>query len=255
MLDDSPVQIGIPARMPVGDDNLSREEARIAAVYARRATQAVRGRYSFFNRAYLLALQQRERRVLGLLEQEGFQPLEEKKIIEVGCGTGHWIRDFIRWGARPENPAGVDLLPDSIAKAGILCPPGVTLRCASAAALDFPDDTFDLVLQSTVFTSILDDGLKRRIAAEMLRVLKPDGAILWYDFLVNNPWNPDVRGVKKSEIRRLFAGCCIRLERITLAPPIARRLARWCWPLCCLLEKVPLLCTHYLGAIRKGTGD
>ncbi len=39
--------------------------------------------------------------------------------------------------------------------------------------------------------------------------------------------------------------------RITLAPPIARRLARWAWPLCRLREKVPLLCTHYLGAIRK----
>ena len=153
-------------------------------------------------------------------------------------------------GARPENLAGVDLLPDSIAEAKALCPAGVTLRCASAAEVDFPDDTFDLVLQSTVFTSILDDGLKRQIATEMLRVLKPDGVILWYDFLVSNPWNPDVRGVKRKEIRRLFAGCRVRLKRITLALPLARRLARYGWTLCCLLEKIPLLCTHYL--VRSG---
>jgi len=255
MLDDSARRTGTPAPMPAKDDDLSREEARIAAVYARRAAPAVQSRYSYFNRAYLLALQQRERRVLRVLGRERFQPLEEKKILEVGCGAGQWIRDLIRWGARPENLTGVDLLPDSIAEARLLCPAGVTLRCASAAELDSPDREFDLVLQSTVFTSILDDGLKRRIAAEMLRVLKRDGMILWYDFLVNNPRNPDVRGVKKSEIGGLFAGCRIRLERITLAPPIARRLARWAWPLCCLLEKVPFLCTHYLGAIRKGTGD
>jgi ubiquinone/menaquinone biosynthesis C-methylase UbiE len=241
--------------MTIRDDDLSREEARIAAVYARRAAPAVRGRYSHFNSGYLFTLQQRQRRVLRVLEQEGFQSLEEKRILEVGCGGGQWIRDLIQWGARPENLAGVDLLPDSIAEASVPCPAGVTLRCASAADIDFPDGQFDLVLQSTVFTSVLDERLKRQIAREMLRVLQPDGMILWYDFLVNNPWNPDVRGVKKREIRGLFAGCRVRLKRITLAPPIARRLARYGWTLCCLLEKIPLLCTHYLGAIRKGPGD
>jgi len=255
LLDKSARYVGIAARMRAGDDDVSVEEARIAAVYARRAAPAKANRYSFFQRDYLLTLQQRERRVLRVLEREGFQPLEEKRILEVGCGGGQWIRDLIRWGARPENLTGIDLLPDCIAEANVLCPAHVTLRCASAADLGFRDGRFDLVLQSTVFTSILDDRLKRRIAMEMLRVLKPAGMILWYDFLVNNPWNPNVRGVKRSEIRRLFAGCRIRLTRITLAPPIARRLARWAWPLCCLLEKIPLLCTHYLGVIRKGAGD
>ena len=241
--------------MLVKDQARTREEERIAAVYARRAAPAVRSRYSFFNHGHLLAIQDRQRRTLRVLRREGFQPLEDKRILEVGCGDGHWIRDLIQWGARPKNLSGVDLLPDSIAEAEALCPAGVTLRCASAADLDFPDGSFDVVLQSTMFTSILDGHLKRRIAAEMFRVLKPDGMILWYDFRVNNPRNPDVRGVKRKEIRELFAGCHVRLKPITLAPPIARRLAKHCWLLCCLLERMPFLCTHYLGAIRKGTGD
>jgi len=54
--------------------------------------------------------------------------------------------------------------------------------------------------QFTVFTSILDISMKQSIAGEMLRVLKPDGIILWYDYYRNNPMNPDVRGVKKREI-------------------------------------------------------
>jgi UDP-N-acetylglucosamine 2-epimerase len=39
--------------------------------------------------------------------------------------------------------------------------------------------------------------LKRRIAFEMLRVLKKKGLIVWYDFLVSNPRNPVVRGLRK----------------------------------------------------------
>ncbi|MGH7783884.1 MAG: methyltransferase domain-containing protein, partial [Candidatus Binatia bacterium] len=123
---------------------------------------------------------------------------------------------------------------------------------ASAAQLPFSDNKFDLVLQSTVFTSIIDQNLKRRVAAEMLRVVKPDGLILWYDYHVNNPWNPDVRGVKRHEIYQLFSNCRIDLERITLLPPLARALAPYSYLACYLLEKFPPLCTHYLGVIRKG---
>ena len=54
----------------------------------------------------------------------------------------------------------------------------------------------------------------------MIRVVKNEGMILWYDYHVNNPWNPDVRGVKKQEILRLFPSCQIRVQRTTLAPPL-----------------------------------
>ena len=41
-----------------------------------------------------------------------------------------------------------------------------------------------------------------------------------------NPTNPQTRGVRPAEIRQLFPGCSFKFERITLAPPITRRLAR-----------------------------
>ncbi|MCC7210276.1 MAG: hypothetical protein IT451_00360 [Candidatus Brocadia sp.] len=47
--------------------------------------------------------------------------------------------------------------------------------------------------------------MKKGIAAEMLRVLEPDGVILWYDYYMNNPKNPDVKGVKKRNSRTLPA--------------------------------------------------
>ena len=81
-----------------------------------------------------------------------------------------------------------------------------SIRSGNAARLALPNDFFDVVLQSTVFTSILDRSLQHAIAVEMLRVLKPDGFILWYDFRWNNPRNPDVRGIQAQEISELFSG-------------------------------------------------
>jgi hypothetical protein len=126
----------------------------------------------------------------------------------------------------------------------------VTIQQGNAAKLQLPDQMFDLVLQSTVFTSVLDYGTKQQMAAEMCRVLKPDGLILWYDYHMNNPRNPDVKGVRLREIKALFPACEIRLERITLAPPIARRVAPYSWLLCYFLSKIPWLCSHYIGVIR-----
>jgi hypothetical protein len=103
----------------------------------------------------------------------------------------------------------------------------------------------------TVFTSILDPLVKRAIADDMLRVLKPGGAILWYDFRFNNPANPNVRGIGGVEIRSLFRNCNVILKRVTLAPPIARRVVPVTWTGAALLEQVPWLRTHYVAVIRK----
>jgi ubiquinone/menaquinone biosynthesis C-methylase UbiE len=177
--------------------------------------------------------------------------LAGKKILEIGCGNGDLLRDFINWGARPENVLGVELLSDRVAEATRLAPKAVEIHQGNAAILSFSSATFDIVVQSTVFTSVLDPAMKRQMASEMSRVLKPDGLILWYDYHMDNPRNSDVRGVRRREIQMLFPNCDIRLQRITLAPPIARTLAPYCWTICYLLSKVPWLCTHYLGVIHK----
>jgi ubiquinone/menaquinone biosynthesis C-methylase UbiE len=233
----------------LSNESLQTEEARIQAAYARRQGDDVR--YSWFSPGHLFMVQERERQMLTLLKQHGFGELNTKKILEIGCGTGYWLREFIKWGARPENIVGIDLLSGSVAEAKQLCPSAVQIQCHTAAKLAFPDATFDLVLQSTVFTSILDSDMKEQIASEMIRMVKKEGTILWYDYHANNPWNPDVRGVKKREIHRLFPGCRIRLERTTLAPPLVRLLTPYSWLASYFLAKIPLLCTHYLGLIQK----
>jgi ubiquinone/menaquinone biosynthesis C-methylase UbiE len=224
------------------------EEHRISQAYARRGSGTL---YSRFNRAYLYMVQERERRFLRLLTEYGINQLEFKKILEIGCGNGDMLRDFIEWGARPENLYGVELLTDRVAEASKLCPEGVEIRQGNAVRLDYQNETFDLVLQSTVFTSVLDNRMKTQIAGEMCRVLRPNGLILWYDYHMDNPRNPDVKGVKLREIKALFSNCEVRMKRITLAPPITRAIAPYSWLGCFVLSKVPWLCSHYIGVIRK----
>ena len=235
--------------MKVRSENFGEEERRIREAYARRQEG---DRYSFFNPAHLFLVQERERQLLELLKQAGCSHLEDKKILEIGCGKGLWMGEFVKWGARPEHLTGVDLLVGSLNVARSKHSEKVGFVCGNGAYLPFSPGTFDLVLQATAFTSILDRDMQQAVAQEMLRVLKPQGFIIWYDYHVNNPWNPNVRGVKKREITQvLFPGCVVKLRRLTLAPPLTRRLARHSVFLCALLERLPFLCTHYLGVIRK----
>lgn len=222
------------------------EERRLRDAYAARSWDA----YSWASPAYRYMMQERERAVLSLLHDERLLPLAESDVLEIGCGSGAWLRDLVKWGADPARLKGVDLLEERVVRARELCSPGTAIEVASATALPFPDASFDVVLQATVFTSILDRDVRRRVAAEMARVLRPDGVILWYDFHIDNPRNPDVRGVGRSELRALFPGAKIHARRVTLAPPLARAVAPRAWWLASLLSTMPPLRTHTLATIR-----
>lgn len=227
------------------------ENARIRQAYLRRERIVPRDRYSVFKDENLIARQQLERQIVGLLRRHGHAQLEQKKILDVGCGTGFWLRQFVQWGANPKNLVGIDLLPERIDRGGELCASGVTLRCGDASHLDFEDHAFDVVLQFTVFSSVLDQATRTNLADQIRRVMKPSGILLWLDFFVSNPKNPDVRGVTRREIRQLFPGCTVDLERVILAPPLARLIAPLSQPLCRLLSAVKPLCTYYVGIIRR----
>ncbi|MGQ9851673.1 MAG: class I SAM-dependent methyltransferase [Aggregatilineaceae bacterium] len=195
--------------------------------------------------------QQRQRVTLKTLRRFGFYPLDQRRILEVGCGRGGVLLEYLSYGAAPARIHGVDLLGDRVAEARVRMP-SLSLSCADGQRLPYPAGVFDLVLQYTAFSSLLDDGVKANVAREMLRVLRPDGAIVWYDYWLN-PTNPQARGIRPAEIRRLFPGCAYHFQRITLAPPVTRRLVRLSWLLCYVLEKSVLLNTHYLAVIRKSS--
>jgi ubiquinone/menaquinone biosynthesis C-methylase UbiE len=233
------------------EQSYNTEIARITAASKRREHLEHTARYSAFDRPNLLRVQKLERQILRLLDCHNFDSIHSKKILEIGCGTGHWLTKLVDWGASPANLTGVDIQREKIVEAGGRCPAGVRLECHDATRLPFSNASFDLVIQFTVFSSILSSGMKAAISSEMLRVLKPDGLVLWYDFFMNNPSNPDVRGIGKREILSLFPDRRIHLRRVTLAPPIGRFLGRISSAAYMAADALGVLSTHYLGLFEK----
>ena len=105
----------------------------------------------------------------------------------------------------------------------------------------------DIVLVSPCSRRCSTTPSSSALADAMWRWVKPGGGVLWYDFTVDNPRNPDVRGVPLAAVRELFPQARIAARRVTLAPPLARACAactrgftlcstpcrccaRMCWP-------------------------
>jgi hypothetical protein len=89
------------------------------------------------------------------------------------------------------------------------------------------------------------------IVSEINRVLAPGGAIVWYDFRMNNPFNRNVRGMTRRKIQSLFSGFGMTWEAISLLPPLARRLGHLTGRLYVPLSSLPFLRTHLLGLLTK----
>ena len=223
----------------------SDELGRIADRYARRGPAAGP---SAFTRCMVEERQGHYRRLLGTLADGRLGAID---LLEVGCGAGGELGRMIAMGLDPARLVGVELLPDRLAAARAALPPSVRLVGGDASTAALPADSFDVVFQSTVFTSILDDGLARRLARRMWELVRPGGAVLWYDFTVDNPRNPDVRGVPMRRVRELFPQGEPASWRVTLAPPIGRRVAplgAWAYR---AFAAVPALRTHLVAWIRK----
>lgn len=226
------------------------EADRIKEAYRKRDAEGKSALYSPFVNSALLGTHTAERALIAALKRQGVTSLDGKRVLDVGCGTGRNLQRLVDLGAEPGLLSGVDLRDDAIER-GIGLNPGLDLRVANAEQLPFDDGSFDLITQYTVFTSILDDGMKSRVAAEMLRVLRPGGLIVWFDFRYSNPRNNDVRGIGRSEIKELFPECDVSLRRIVLAPPLARRIAPVSYALAAALSVFPWLCTHDMGTIKR----
>ncbi|HUS15691.1 MAG TPA: class I SAM-dependent methyltransferase [Chloroflexia bacterium] len=226
-----------------------RDDMRLRTEYAARERRLAHSDlYSLFNPGNLYLVQGRQRAVLQLLRREGCSTLSEKRLLEVGCGAGMVLLEFLSYGATPGRLHGVDLLDWRLADGRVRLA-GVPLMQADGRSLPYEDAAFDVVMQFTMFSSILDGAVRQAAAHEMRRVLRPNGLILWYDYWLN-PTNRQTRGIRPAEVRRLFPDCRTTFQRVTLAPPLARRLARRAWLLCSVLESLRVLNTHYLVAVR-----
>jgi SAM-dependent methyltransferase len=224
------------------------ETRAVAERYARRAGD---DRHAPHQPAVQQLLAERQQAMRALLAEAGLHDLAALRLLEVGCGAGDNLRELIAMGFQPAHLAGIELLPDRLALARQALPAVVRLQGGDASVAPVASGSLDIVYASTVFSSLLDDAFQQRLAGAMWQWLKPGGAVLWYDFTVDNPRNRDVRGVPPPRLQALFPQGTIRARRVTLAPPLARLVCRVHPGLYPLVNRITPLRTHLLAWISK----
>jgi len=224
------------------------------AIKERYARRNVGNRYSFLNPEVWLATQERQRVMLILFSKQlGLKNFNKCHLTEVGCGSGGNLLEFLRLGFSPENLYGIELLEDRVKAARKILPAKVNILEGDANRVNIECASQDIVFQSVVFSSLLDDHFQAELASRMWQWIKPGGGVLWYDFIYDNPHNPDVRGIKIKRIRELFPEGNIIIKHVTLAPPISRRVCKIHPSLYHLFNVIPLLRTHVLCWIQKSS--
>jgi SAM-dependent methyltransferase len=160
---------------------MEEEVSRIRSVYAARDNDpAVRAMWSPFSEAEVAHRNQQYVSLAASFRALGRENLSGLRILDVGCGQGRMVRACLDLGARPEDLVGVDVRASAIEEARRLSP-HLAFRVGDGVSLDFPDHSFDLVMQFVVFSSIFLGELREHLAREMRRVLRPRGFIFWWD--------------------------------------------------------------------------
>jgi ubiquinone/menaquinone biosynthesis C-methylase UbiE len=110
-----------------------------------------------------------------LLGVAGLQP--GQRVLDVACGTGVVTRLAAERVNAPGAVAGLDVNPSMLAVARSHTPSDISIEWheASAEAMPFPDDAFDVVLCQMGLQFVAD---KLAAVREMRRVLNPGGRAL-----------------------------------------------------------------------------
>jgi ubiquinone/menaquinone biosynthesis C-methylase UbiE len=172
------------------------------------------------------------------------------KVLDVGFGGGGDILNLIKSGVNPRNIYGVEILEDRFNRMKEILPT-TNLQLNEGFTLPFESQCMDLIIQSTVFSSILDFNSRKELASQMYRVLKPGGKIFSYDIRIFNPWNSNVTKMDKAEIKKLFPGARTFFYPVTFNPVLVRKIGKFSGLLCEILDKIPFLCSHYYTVIEK----
>jgi ubiquinone/menaquinone biosynthesis C-methylase UbiE len=173
-------------------------------------------------------------------------------ILDAGCGNGWWLRSLVAAGVAPERLYGIDIQPERVTGAREAVP-GAAIAVGDARNLRFPDESFAVVLQLTLLSSLGSHRAIRESLGEGMRVLAPGGILLIYEPRVPNPLNRHTLLVKDEDLAA--AGVAPREEiSLTLVPALARRLGKRTRAGYERLARLPFLRTHRLIAYRAQAG-
>jgi SAM-dependent methyltransferase len=230
--------------------NREREANEIRGRYYRRAAKDRSSLYCPLRPSNVLSFVEKYRHFCRVLNDHFGPHSAEKRYLEIGCGTGNNLLLLSTLGVPAEQLEGNDIFAPYMAVARKRFPDAVTLREGDFLDLDYADESYDCIVLSTVLSSILDPDFRARVVTKAHQLLRPGGIVLLYDFIFNNPWNRDVRAVSASSLKRIRPWRRTCFKRVTLCPPLARRLDAF--PrLIRMLSALKLLNTHLVGVLEK----
>ncbi len=218
--------------------------AKLSSDYQRIMTPGYSSRWAMTNPGNQQILAERDA-LLALMMQQ-VQVRHVLRVLDLGCGNLSILPASITVDMR----VGLDLLIDRL-KALHVNHGDVPVVHGDGARLPFADGSFDVVVLSTMMTSVLDDRIRRLVGTEVERALRPGGALLWYDMRMPNPRNDATRAIGRRELRRLFPNLSGEVKSLTVVPVLARRLGSFAPRGYSLLRRLPFLRSHLAGCLLK----
>jgi len=190
-------------------------------------------------------------RIQAALDGAGLD-LASARVLDVGCGGGGLMAWLLERGVQPARLLGVDLVVPRLHQARRHAP-AAGLALADGARLPLRDGRLDVVLALTSLSSMPSLAMRRDAAAQMLRVLRPGGVALCYEFVHKNPLNKYTVTLRPRQLAALFEGARVEIHRMSLHPWLVRAL----WPfgprVLDAVEGIGALRSHLLAVVKKPT--
>lgn len=176
--------------------------------------------------------------------------LPDARILDVGCGDGRDLNEFLWLGASAELLAGNDLQDERLAVARRRVPETVKLESGDIRRTSFKPESFDLATLFVVLMTILDDETRADVCRHVFSLVKPGGLLVVSDPIIRNPRNPDVVRITESELVKTLGVEPVYKKRLYLLPPFSLT-ARFPLLYAIAAASLPLAKFHRIYAFEK----
>ena len=129
-----------------------------------------------------------------------------EKVLDFGCGIGRILEyDFLL----NADYYGVDISPNMIKNARQKWQnrPHTTFYVYDGITLPFESETFDYILSTWVFQHIIEDNKLKQLIAELAKLLRPEGSLLFIEQVRDSEYvemNEDGKPFKKIGLRKFI---------------------------------------------------